>query len=41
MRAQAYPGENPDTLRSPESITGVFVDLAEPACTLNGEVVDA
>lgn len=39
MRVQAFPGENPETLRAPEDITDRFVDLAEPACTLHGEVV--
>ena len=41
MRVQAFPGENPDTLPPPESVTGAFVDLADPACTLHGEVVSA
>ena len=39
MRAEAYPGEDPNTLKTPESITGYFVDLAEVACTLHGETV--
>ena len=39
MRVQAFPGENPETLPAPEDITERFVDLAEPACTLHGEVV--
>ncbi len=39
MRVQAFPGENPETLPAPEEITGRFVELAEPACTLHGEVV--
>ncbi len=41
MRAEAMPGEDPMTLPAPEEITGVFVDLAEPACTMNGEIVQA
>ncbi len=41
MRAEVMPGEDPMTLPTPEEITGVFVDLAEPACTRNGEVVQA
>lgn len=41
MRAEAFPGENPDTVKAPEDITEVFVQLAEPACTLNGEIVNA
>lgn len=39
MRAKAMPGEDPDTLPTPESITDTFVDLAEAACTKNGQVV--
>ena len=41
MRAEAYPGEDPMTLKTPESIAGLFVDLAEPSCTRHGEVVRA
>lgn len=41
MRAEAYPGENPETLKTPESITGLFVDLAEVACTRHGETLKA
>ena len=36
-RAAAMPGEDPSTLPDPASITDVFVDLADPACTRNGE----
>ncbi|HXV23296.1 MAG TPA: SDR family NAD(P)-dependent oxidoreductase [Alphaproteobacteria bacterium] len=39
MRAKAFPGENPDTLRAPQSVTERFVELAETACALNGERV--
>jgi NAD(P)-dependent dehydrogenase (short-subunit alcohol dehydrogenase family) len=41
MRAAAFPGENPETLRKPEEIVELFVDLATPACTKNGEIVEA
>ncbi len=41
MRAEAMPGEDPMTLPHPDDIAGAFVDLAEPACTRNGEVVAA
>ncbi len=41
LRASAFPGEDPMTLKAPESVTGVFVDLAEAACARNGEVVRA
>ena len=41
MRAEAYPGEDPNTLKGPEAIAGLFVDLAEAACTQHGETVQA
>jgi NAD(P)-dependent dehydrogenase (short-subunit alcohol dehydrogenase family) len=41
MRAAAFPGEDPRTLLMPEAITDLFVDLAAPDCTRNGEVVAA
>jgi NAD(P)-dependent dehydrogenase (short-subunit alcohol dehydrogenase family) len=41
LRAQGFPGENPDTLPHPESVTDAFVELASPACTRHGEIVQA
>lgn len=41
MRAQAFPGEDPMTLRPPEAITEAFVALAEPSCRRNGQIVQA
>ena len=41
MRVEAFPGENPGTLAQPESVTGLFVDLAAADCTRNGEIVRA
>jgi len=41
MRAKAYPGEDPATLPTPEAVTGLFVELAEPACTRHGERLSA
>src|SRR3546814_17547404 len=41
MRASAFPGEDPMTLRTPEDIAPAFVDLADPACIRHGERVDA
>ena len=38
MRALAFPGEDPQSLRSPEEITDAFVELAEAGCQLNGTV---
>jgi NAD(P)-dependent dehydrogenase (short-subunit alcohol dehydrogenase family) len=39
MREQAFPGEEPTTVRAPEAVTDRFVDLAEPACAVSGEIV--
>lgn len=41
LRAKAFPGEDPESLRAPEAATETFVELAEAACTKNGEVVRA
>ncbi len=41
MRAEAFPGEDPMTLPAPEDVTELFVELAEPSCRRNGEVVQA
>ncbi len=41
MRHVAYPGEDPETVKSPEEVTGSFVQLAEASCDLNGEIVQA
>jgi NAD(P)-dependent dehydrogenase (short-subunit alcohol dehydrogenase family) len=41
LRAQAFPGENPLTLRPPERITDAFVGLADSQCEQNGEVICA
>jgi NAD(P)-dependent dehydrogenase (short-subunit alcohol dehydrogenase family) len=40
MRAQAMPGENPDSVKPPEAVTETFVKLAEASCDLNGETLD-
>lgn len=39
MRAAAFPGEDPQTLKTPESVTDLFVDLAAPDCARNGETL--
>ncbi len=39
MRAEAYPGEDPMTLKLPDDVAGLFVDLAESDCTRHCEVV--
>ena len=41
MRAQAYPGEDPATLKSPDDITDIFVELASTDCARHGETVNA
>ena len=37
MRAQAFPGEDPDTLTPPDNITDVFVKLASASLTETGQ----
>ncbi|HXF54078.1 MAG TPA: SDR family NAD(P)-dependent oxidoreductase [Hyphomicrobiaceae bacterium] len=38
MRAKAFPGEDPHTLPTPEDVAPMFVDLALPSLTANGQV---
>jgi NAD(P)-dependent dehydrogenase (short-subunit alcohol dehydrogenase family) len=40
-RAKAFPGEDPNTVPAPDTIAGRFVELAEAACTMHGERVQA
>ena len=40
-RAEAFPGEDPGKLATPEAVTDTFVELAEAACSRHGEVVRA
>ena len=40
MRATAFPSEDPNTLKTPESITDLFLELALPDCERHGEVMD-
>lgn len=39
MRAQAYPGEDPMDLKTPEELADLFLELALPTCEKHGEVV--
>ena len=39
LRARAFPGEDPDSLPPPDSVTDCFLDLAAPECTRNGEML--
>lgn len=41
LRAKAFPGENPDTLVKPADIAPLFVELAAPATSANGETFSA
>ena len=41
MRAAAFPGEDPATLKSPEALVPHFLELASPACTRHGKLVRA
>jgi NAD(P)-dependent dehydrogenase (short-subunit alcohol dehydrogenase family) len=41
MRAAAFPGEDPLTLKTPEDLTDKFVEMASPAWTRHGEIIDA
>jgi NAD(P)-dependent dehydrogenase (short-subunit alcohol dehydrogenase family) len=41
MRAEAYPGEDQKTLRTPEEVAESFVRLAMPDWTETGQIVEA
>jgi NAD(P)-dependent dehydrogenase (short-subunit alcohol dehydrogenase family) len=41
LRARAFPGEKPETVPGPESVTDAFVALAEAGCTRHGELLVA
>lgn len=41
MRAEAFPGEDPKTLKTADALTDQFVQLADPACDLNGALLTA
>lgn len=41
LRAEAFPGENPASLRAPEAIAPMVVQLAMPDCDLHGQVMRA
>lgn len=40
MRAEAMPGEDPQTVKSPEEVTDYFVELAEAACQRHGDMIE-
>jgi NAD(P)-dependent dehydrogenase (short-subunit alcohol dehydrogenase family) len=39
MRQKAIPGEDPQSLRPPEAVAPLIVELLSPGCRKNGEVV--
>jgi len=39
MRAKAMPGEDPASLRPPEAVAPLIVELLSPGCVPNGEIV--
>jgi len=39
MRARAFPSEDPNSLPHPSEIVPLFLELADPACTRNGEII--
>jgi NAD(P)-dependent dehydrogenase (short-subunit alcohol dehydrogenase family) len=39
MRAEAFPGEDPQTLPPPEDIVNIFIELANPGNSRHGERV--
>lgn len=41
MRARAAPTEDPMTIKAPEEITALFVELAMPSCQRQGEFINA
>src|SRR5262249_42594433 len=41
MRARAAPEEDPMSIKAPDRIAGLFVRLASPECTLQGQWIDA
>lgn len=41
MRAKAAPSEDPMTLKTPESIVSLFVELGLPSCERQGEWINA
>lgn len=40
MRAKAFPGEDPASLKPPDHVVETFIKLAEPACADTGRVFD-
>jgi NAD(P)-dependent dehydrogenase (short-subunit alcohol dehydrogenase family) len=41
MRAEAYPGEDPHTIKTPEFVAKQLINLAQPNFNLNGTIITA
>ncbi len=41
MRAEAYPNEDPMSLKAPEKLIPLFLELASPSCLRQGEYIRA
>ena len=41
MRAEAYPGEDPGKIKTPEFVAKQLIDLALPTCMTNGKIITA
>ncbi len=41
MRAEAFPGEDPETLPSADELAQAFIPLVEAGCMRNGEILQA
>jgi NAD(P)-dependent dehydrogenase (short-subunit alcohol dehydrogenase family) len=41
MRAEAYPGEDPNVIKAPDFVAKQLINLAQPNCNLNGEIITA
>jgi hypothetical protein len=41
MRAQAYPGEKAESVKPPDALAPLILQLTSPACASHGEVVAA
>jgi NAD(P)-dependent dehydrogenase (short-subunit alcohol dehydrogenase family) len=40
MRARAFPGEDPQTLETPDAVASLIVEMLSPACARSGELVE-
>ena len=41
MRAEAYPGEDPNVIKAPDFAAKQLINLAQPNCNLNGAIITA